>query len=130
MSRYKKILLIDDSSIDNFVCKKFMEKINFAEEIVVQISGKAGLGYLNKCISEKLPPPQIIFLDIRMPEMNGFEFLVEFKKLDAKFISKIKVIILSSSLDVNDMKRAKNDPAIVKFLNKPLKKEMLEEIHI
>lgn len=107
-----------------------MEKINFAEEIIVQISGKAGLTYLNECISEKLPPPQIIFLDIRMPEMNGFEFLDEFKKLDSKFISNIKVIILSSSLDVNDMKRAKEDPAIVKFLNKPLKKEMLEEIHI
>jgi len=106
-----------------------MEKVDFAEEISVHLSGKSALDYFKKLIETSGSPPELIFLDIRMPEMNGFEFLEEYKKLDTNFISATKVIILSSSLDINDQKKAREEPVIVRFLNKPLSKETRPEIN-
>ncbi len=125
------LLMIDDSEIDNMVHKKVVQKAAFANDIVIKKSAMSALDYLNEII-EKAPEkvPNLIFLDIRMPEMDGFGFLAEFNKLPAQILQKTKVIMLSSSIDAEDHKKANESPYVIKFINKPLKTTDLESIEL
>jgi CheY-like chemotaxis protein len=120
---YKTCLLIDDNYIDNFVTRKILESSNFAEQIIVRQSPAEAINSLR----EGTIKPDVIFLDIRMPLMNGFEFLQEYDKL---LIDKkdIKIFMLSSSLDPTDMKESAGNKYITQFIHKPLTVNALEEI--
>ncbi|MFT5253926.1 MAG: CheY-like chemotaxis protein [Flavobacteriales bacterium] len=117
-----KILIIDDNIIDQIVTKQLLKKkLNLTETYAVS-SGKDGIVWLENFIKgaeDKL----IILLDIKMPEMDGFAFLEEFEKLDKKNSSQIMIVMLSSTLDPNDKKRAKNNVYVKTLLNKPLPTE-------
>ncbi|NLF42383.1 MAG: response regulator [Bacteroidales bacterium] len=125
------LLMIDDSEIDNMVHKKVVQKAAFAKDIVIKKSAMSALEYLNEII-EKSPEkvPNLIFLDIRMPEMDGFGFLAEFNKLPSIILQKTKIIMLSSSIDAEDHKKANESPYVIKFINKPLKTTDLESIEL
>ena len=120
---YKTCLLIDDNYIDNFVTRRILESSNFAEQIIVRQSPAEAINLLR----EGTIKPDVIFLDIRMPLMNGFEFLQEYDKLlvDKK---DIKIFMLSSSLDPTDMKESAGNKYITQFIHKPLTVKALEEI--
>jgi response regulator RpfG family c-di-GMP phosphodiesterase len=117
-----KILIIDDNIIDQIVTKQLLnKKLNLTETYAVS-SGKDGIVWLENFImgaEDKL----IILLDIKMPEMDGFAFLEEFEKLDKKNSSQITIFMLSSTLDPNDKKRAKNNVHVKMLLSKPLPTE-------
>jgi len=125
------LLMIDDSEIDNMVHKKVVQKAAFANDIVIKKSAMSALEYLNEII-EKTPEkvPNLIFLDIRMPEMDGFGFLDEFNKLPTIILQKTRIIMLSSSIDSEDQKKANENPYVIRFINKPLKTTDLESIEI
>jgi CheY-like chemotaxis protein len=120
---YKTCLLIDDNYIDNFVTRKILENSNFAENIVVVRSATEAIESLKKGTVK----PDVIFLDIRMPIMSGFEFLDEFDKIE---IDKehIKVFMLSSSLDPIDFKKSSSNKYISQFILKPLTQKILEDL--
>ena len=130
MKKYNLVLLIDDNEIDNFVAKKVIEKSGFAEKVITVQSAKNALEYLNTENSSKDELPDIIFLDIGMPEMDGFEFLEEYEKLNKIVVNNCKVLVLSSSLDIDDYNRANRNKLVRKFLNKPLSKKSLMEIDL
>ena len=130
MKKYNLVLLIDDNEIDNFVAKKIIEKSGFAEKVITVQSAKNALEYLNTENSSKDELPDIIFLDIGMPEMDGFEFLEEYEKLNKIVVNNCKVLVLSSSLDIDDYNRANRNKLVRKFLNKPLSKKSLMEIDL
>ena len=121
---YKICLLIDDNYIDNFVTRRILESGHFAEEIIVRQSPAEAIDSLR---SGKIKP-DVIFLDIRMPLMNGFEFLQEYDKLDAESKSAEKIFMLSSSLDPTDYKRSTENKYITQFIHKPLTQKILEEL--
>ena len=75
---FKTCLLIDDNYIDNFVTRKIIESSNFAESIIVVRSATEAINSLR----DGLVKPDVIFLDVRMPLMSGFEFLEEYDKID------------------------------------------------
>jgi len=127
-SKYKSVLLIDDSYIDNLINHKIITSNNFAENVVVMNSAIDALAYLHQCIAEKKNIPDIIFLDIRMPEMNGFEFLKSLSLIEGIKEAGFKIFVLSSSLDPDDLKQMKADCLVSKFINKPLTNKVLEEI--
>jgi len=130
MKKYNLVLLIDDNEIDNFVAKKVIEKSGFAEKVITVQSAKNALDYLNTENSSKDLLPDIIFLDIGMPEMDGFEFLEEYEKLNKIVVNNCKVLVLSSSLDIDDYNRANRNKLVRKFINKPLSKKSLMEIDL
>jgi len=126
-SKYKSVLLIDDSYIDNLINRKILESSQFADEIVVMDSPVKAIEYLDKCYDEH-ELPEIIFLDIRMPEMNGFEFLQKVKNIGGVDSADLKIYVLSSSLDPNDLKKIEGNNLVTKFIGKPLTVRALEDI--
>ncbi|ASU32933.1 response regulator [Mucilaginibacter xinganensis] len=120
---FKTCLLIDDNYIDNFVTRKIIEGSNFAENIIVVRSATEAIDSLR----DGLVKPDVIFLDVRMPQMSGFEFLEEYDKIN---ISKddIKIFMLSSSLDPMDMRKSSDNKYITQFIHKPLTQKALEEL--
>ncbi len=120
---FKTCLLIDDNYIDNFVTRKTLEGSNFAKEIVILRSANDAITSLKNGQVQ----PDVIFLDIRMPLMSGFEFLDEYEKID---INKddIKIFMLSSSLDPLDMRKSSDNKYITQFIHKPLTQKALEEL--
>lgn len=123
-SGYKTCLLIDDNYIDNFVTRRILESSNFAQNIVVKQSATEAI----EQIRDGIIKPDVIFLDLRMPLMNGFEFLQEYEKLDGHDKDHTKIFMLSSSLDPVDVKRSGQNKYITQFIHKPLTQKILEEL--
>ena len=121
---YKTCLLIDDNYIDNFVTRKILESGHFADNIVVHQSPTEAIAALRNGTVK----PDVIFLDIRMPQMTGFEFLKEFETIPMDNKETVKIFMLSSSLDPTDMSSSTNNKYVAQFLHKPLTHQALEEI--
>jgi len=121
-------MLVDDNNDDNFFHKRVILKSEAADIVLIKESAEEALEFL-KTNQHDDPKnhPNLIFLDINMPRMNGWEFLEEYRKLDKEFQSKIAIVILSTS-DNPDDHAAKMENIVMKFKTKPLTKEMLDEI--
>jgi CheY-like chemotaxis protein len=128
--RYDHVLLIDDNDADNFVNKRLMEITNFSGKISVVQSATAGLDFLKKESASPGNLPEIIFLDILMPVMDGFGFLEQFEKLPDAVRLRCKIVMLSSSESFKDLNRANKNRYVSKFLNKPLVEEVLAAINV
>ncbi|MDQ3191640.1 MAG: response regulator [Bacteroidota bacterium] len=125
--KYKKALLVDDDADSNFVNSWIVRK-EFAEEVLVMQSAENALEYLKTKSRYREELPDVIFLDIRMPIMSGFDFLEEYNKLPDVVKSKCKIIMLSSSFDKNDYHKAIGNQFVYRYLNKPLTVEALADI--
>ena len=121
---YKLCLLIDDNYIDNLVTRRILENGKFAQKIVVTDSAQNAINQL----STGEVKPDVIFLDIRMPGMDGFEFLDEYDKLQLADKADIKIFMLSSSLDPVDFKQSSQNKYITQFLHKPITQKVLESL--
>jgi CheY-like chemotaxis protein len=123
MSHFQTILLIDDDSISNFITEKLILRENFAQQVISFLSAEAALAYLKNQQQQQLPAPDIIFLDLNMPEMDGWEFMSEFKKFPREFTAHSRVFMLSSAVDAKDIVQARTMEEIEDFISKPLTKE-------
>ena len=120
----KHIFIIDDDPISIIILKKNLELIAISEEIVTFSNGKDAFNHLEK---EYLKNEQyVIFLDINMPEMNGWEFLNKVEHLITS--QNTTIYLLTSSINKADMEKAKQFLLIEKYLSKPICKEVLIEI--
>ena len=122
------IMLIDDNKEDNFFHERVIRKNNAADIIVTKESAMDALEYLKTKFDHINAHPNIIFLDINMPGMNGWEFLEEYKKLDKELQSKMVVVMLTTSENPDDKKLALIHGILADFKTKPLTTEMLMEI--
>ncbi len=126
-------MLIDDNEIDNLINQKMIESSGIAGDIYVHTSAKSALEFLRNI--EKTPIaiqvlPNIIFLDLDMPLMDGFQFLGEFAKLSDETKATSKIVMLTSSINPQDLNQSKKFPAVKLYLNKPLSQEALMAIDI
>lgn len=128
----KKLLCVDDDKITLTLIKLIVNKASFAEEIITKMNGKEALEYYD-ALSENIESgayPELIFLDLNMPIMGGWDFLDEFtKKFYKKFIQ-TKIIILSSSTDPEEKAKTKKYPMIIDYLSKPLTVNALKNIAV
>ena len=123
-------MLIDDNELDNFINKKLIESEGFAEKVLVHASAQSALGELKKISKDSESLPEVIFLDIMMPHMDGFGFLEEFNKLLETVKGHCKIVMLSTSESFKDLNKANQDKNVYKFLNKPLNKAVLDAINV
>ena len=121
-------MLVDYNDTDNFISKRIIEITEFSDKVIVKNSGKSALDYLfeNEQIADNIP--DIIFLDINMPIVDGFVFLYEYEKFGNTVKDKCRVIILSSSDNKRDIDKIINNDFVIKFVTKPLTERTLEEI--
>lgn len=130
MANYKRVMLVDDNEIDNIINEKIIEASSFAENVLVFQTGQDALEYLQSHQEESSDLPEIVFLDINMPMMDGFQFLEDFEKFSDNVLEKCKIIMLSSSISPKDIDRAASSRYVKKYLNKPLNKRYLEAITV
>ncbi len=122
------VMLVDDNETDNFISEKIIEMSNFADKIIAMDSGSSALEYLQANANNEENIPDIIFLDINMPFVDGFVFLFEFEKFNSLIKSKSKIVILSSSDNKKDIDRIVDNPYVINYVVKPLSPEALKKI--
>lgn len=119
------ILLVDDNHEDCFFHKIVIKKMDITNCIEVARNGLEALDFLKK---ENPLIPELIFLDINMPKMNGWEFLEQYKYLDPKRKARITILLLTTSANPDDIRKAQEMEDVTGYKTKPLSTEMLTEI--
>lgn len=128
MSKFNLILLVEDDAITTLVCERIIKMHNFANEVITKVNGLEALNYLKDCIINNATIPEVIFLDINMPILNGWDFLKEFEQIKHQLNTIPKIYILSSTVDPEDFKKANQFSTVKGTISKPLTKEHLQTI--
>lgn len=122
------VLLIDDDKVTNYYNQRIVNKHAEIKDAVAVTSGKNALEYLKEAQQGLVEKPSLIFLDINMPAMNGWEFVDHYNKLDKSFTKDIKLVMLTTSNNPDDLNRSKTIEGIDDFINKPLSVNILTEV--
>tara|TARA_Y100001956_G_C4120200_1_gene186986 strand:- start:1654 stop:2052 length:399 start_codon:yes stop_codon:yes gene_type:complete len=122
---FNLVLLIDDDVNDIWFHKRIIQKTMFATEVIAFENGKKALQFISKIEN---PKPDIIFLDLYMPKMDGWEFIEEYQKLPEKITAAIQLFILTSSVSATNQTKSLSYKWIKAFYEKPITKEMLQNI--
>jgi CheY-like chemotaxis protein len=126
---YNTIFCIDDDPISLMISKKIISKTAFAKEVVTALNGEEALRVYDNFKenpTELISKPQLIFLDLNMPVMGGWKFLDVFTSEKYQEFNTVKVIILSSTIDPQDLAKAKTYSVVADFLPKPITVGMLD----
>jgi CheY-like chemotaxis protein len=122
-------LLIDDDLINNFINERLIKNTGISREVKSVSNGKLALKYIEEYrLLHQDCCPELIFLDINMPVMDGFEFLDAFRKLIFANHSRVKIVVLSTSSHQRDLNNAMAH-GIELFINKPLTREKIENFY-
>jgi CheY-like chemotaxis protein len=117
-------MCIDDDPITLMLLKKIINKATFSKEITTAQNGEEALEFFKSLKDTRIP--QLIFLDLNMPVMGGWEFLDCFTTPEYLNFNNIKVVILSSTIDPEDVKKSKTYPIVIDFFPKPITISMLD----
>jgi CheY-like chemotaxis protein len=121
-------MLVDDNPHDNFFHEREIRKANYKNTLIIKNSAREALDYIHATKNDPENKPDLIFLDINMPGMNGWEFLSEYNLLDEAIKNKTVVIMLTTSSNPDDLTKAKACGHVFDYITKPLTKEIMEDI--
>jgi CheY-like chemotaxis protein len=124
-----KVIMIDDNPMEHMIIQKMFIHFNLFQSAEHVSDGRKVLEHLKNNLQNPTELPDLIFLDLHMPNFNGFDFLTEFHDLYLSFRKNISIYIISSSIDEDDRLRASAYLFVKDFLVKPVKKEKLIEIY-
>jgi two-component system nitrate/nitrite response regulator NarL len=122
---FQTVFLVDDNEVDLFVQKRFIEMKQFAGNIVTFSSPSKALEVLT---SNPGHIPGILFLDLNMPMLNGFEFLERVRESSQELFNRLRVVVLTSSNSQMDRDRAFSFSNVIEFMPKPLTAQGLDEL--
>lgn len=121
MKNLYNICIIDDDSIYQYTITKTIKAYNLANDIMVFSDGEEALDFFIRNLDSSENLPDIILLDINMPIMDGFQFMEEYIKIKPRVGKKISIYMVSSSVDSNDIEKAKRIGEISDYIIKPIK---------
>jgi CheY-like chemotaxis protein len=126
--RYKTVLVVDDNQVDSLIGSKVLSSSCYAEKVLVIQSAHAAIDFIRECVALRKDIPEVLFLDLRMPEMSGFDFVNALGMIEGLTTDDLKVYVLSSSLDPKDFSMIRRNKLISRFIGKPLTAEILQAI--
>ncbi|MDO8316089.1 MAG: response regulator [Flavobacterium sp.] len=126
--KFERVMIIDDNAIDLYISSRLISKHLFGKKVLQYFLAQEALKYLQDNLKNSTALPQIIFVDIYMPGMSGFEFMEAYDKLPMALKNHCRVYIISSTIDCVDISRAQSDKNVVAFHVKPINKEILDSI--
>lgn len=124
----EKTILVDDSEIDLFIHRRFLELCNFSKELIAYKSAETALAWLRNLNGAS--PPDIIFLDLNMPVVDGFTFLKLFSQLPDPIKKTTRIVVLTSSNSVTDREQVFLYENVIHMITKPLKQSDIEAVRI
>ena len=124
----KNIFLIDDDPLFVFLTRKIISSTATTSEISEFSDGQTAIDFLNNIADSPELLPDIIFLDLSMPVMDGWQFLKEYVLLEPTLTKRITLYIVSSSISPHEVERSKTFQVVSDFLIKPLEEEKIAEI--
>jgi CheY-like chemotaxis protein len=125
-----KLVIIDDDPIDHFLLQHIMQDNNNFDETTYAMHGGIVLDYIEQNLARPDKLPDVIFLDLNMPEFSGWDFLDGFQQLYNDLSKKIKIYILTSSVRPVDKARTEQYPFVSSYINKPLDADLINEISL
>lgn len=129
ISDYKRFIVIDDDPINNLLCTKNIKKNVQDADVITFTEAGIGLDYIKSHFNVPNVGNAILFLDINMPTMSGWEFMDEFQNVTPEIKDHISIYILSSSVSEVDRLKAKIHPNVIDYIEKPLLADTLKTIH-
>jgi len=124
-----QILIIDDDEINNFIAAKLIDKIPPKAVVSTCLNGQDGIDFVKSKLDHQDEMPDIIFLDINMPVMNGWEFLEEYEQIKSKIKKSVCINMLSSSVYNDDITKAEAFDTVQKFISKPLTVDKIQSLY-
>lgn len=128
MARINAVLLIDDDYATNLYHKIVIEESGYVDKVIVKNSAEEALEYFKADFSEEHPKPDLVFLDINMPRMTGWDFLDAYAQLPADDRADHVIVMLSTSSHPDDLQRADDNPHVCEYRSKPLTEVMLDQL--
>jgi CheY-like chemotaxis protein len=128
MLQKHSLCIVDDDEVYKFFVKKILKIKKLADDVLTFADGEEAFNYINENKQNLEKLPDIIFLDINMPIMDGFQFMEEYTKIKAKIAKKITIYMITSSIDPIDLERSKKYVEISDFITKPISAEVLQRI--
>jgi CheY-like chemotaxis protein len=122
------ICLIDDDRIYQFTAKRIIELVNPAQKVLAFYNGQEAIDFFRQPGLTNHDLPDIIFLDINMPVMNGWEFLEAYEKVKEGFTKNITIYMVSSSIDDKDRTRSNAFSSVKDYIEKPVNQQMMRDI--
>ena len=124
----EKTILIDDSEIDLFIHRRFLELCNFTKELIAYKSAETAIHWLNNLNGDT--PPNVIFLDLNMPVVDGFSFLKLFANLPEKIRNHSRIVVLTSSNSATDREQVFLYKNVIQMITKPIKQSDIESLRM
>ena len=128
MKKVKNACIIDDDEIFRFILEKQIKNQNLAENIMCFENGREAIDYIKTNRLENDSLPDVIFLDINMPTMDGWDFVTEYNEVKKQLIKDATVFMISSSVDDRDIRRANDSGIITEYVTKPVDKQQIHDL--
>lgn len=121
-----EFIIVDDSVFDQFTQEKLLLKSGLTETVTTFGSAQQAIDYLRDQGTDIAET--VILLDLQMPGINGFEFTEQYGLLPDALRKRIRLFMISSTVDISDIEQAEANPHIIRLLSKPLEIPLLREL--
>ncbi|MFI5218683.1 MAG: response regulator [Bacteroidia bacterium] len=125
---FRKIAVIDDSDLDRYILARFVSKYAFAKEVIDFNLAQKALGFFTEHQQNISVLPELIFLDINMPCVNGFQFLDCFELFPEAVKKQTRIVMLTSSNNPFDLEKAFKYASVCEYYNKPINEDKLKQL--